>query len=207
MVKDKRERISIFVNLSYLLVNSGVPYLTLSNNVCSQTNGKIVLVIMAGEQGTHIRDDIPTNIALTENQNRHHLAVTLYENTVYRIRIQLDCDSLSSRGLFQPNCNLAQDVNVWIDLNNDGQFDESESRIPQRWPLHSYMPLGIYDLKIDVPTIDGQNTRSGSHRMRVVMKPSEEYRRKCGNTDYSETREYTVNIIPRTTYGGNTILF
>jgi hypothetical protein len=162
---------------------------------------------MAGEQGTHIRDNIPTNILLRENQNRHHLAVSLHESATYRIRIQLDCEPKSSRGPLQRNCNLAQDVSVWIDLNNDGKYDETESRIPHRWPLHSTMPLGIYDLKIDIPGVDGQYIRSGSHRMRVVVKPSEEYQRKCGNTDYSETREYTVNIIPRTTYGGNILFF
>jgi hypothetical protein len=156
---------------------------------------------MAGEQGTHIRDNIPTTTALRDTQNRHHLAVSLHEGTTYRLRIQLDCDPRSSRASLQPNCNLAQDVNVWIDLNNDGRFDDSESRVPHRWPLHSTMPLGIYDLKINVPNVDGQYTRVGSHRMRIVMQPSEEYRKKCGRTDYSETREYTVNIIPRTTYG------
>jgi hypothetical protein len=38
------------------------------------------------------------------------------------------------------------------------------------------------------------------------VKPREEYRRKCGATDYSETREYTINIISRTTQGGNTLV-
>jgi hypothetical protein len=162
---------------------------------------------MAGEKGTHIRDDIPTNTALSENQNRHHLAVTLNENTVYRLRIQLDCRSYSSKGPSESNCNLAQDVNVWIDLNNDGQFDQTETRVPHRWPLYSSMPLGIYDFEISIPVINEYNMRSGEHRMRIVVTPSEEYRRKCGHTDYSETREYTVNIVPKaTTYGGNMLL-
>ncbi|CAF1003553.1 unnamed protein product, partial [Didymodactylos carnosus] len=157
---------------------------------------------MAGEQGTQIRDNTPANTVPSQNQNRHHLAVTLYENAMYRLRIQLDCPQRSARGPFDKNCNLAQDVNVWIDLNNDGRYDEAESRVPYRWPLHGSMPLGIYDLEINIPIIDGQSTKSGSHGMRIVVMPSEEYRRKCGNTDYSETQEFTVNIILAVTRGG-----
>jgi hypothetical protein len=178
--------------------------MTLRDDVCSLTNGKIVLVIMAGEQGTHIRDDISTNTLMSENQNRHHLAVTLNENTNYRLRIQLKCNQHLRGDSFENDCNLAQDVNVWIDLNNDGRFDEAESRVPHRWPLLSSISLGIYDFEIHIPVIDRQIIQSGPHRMRVVVKSSEEYRRKCGATDYSETREYTINIISRATLGGNT---
>jgi hypothetical protein len=40
--------------------------------------------------------------------------------------------------------------------------------------------------------------------MRIVITPSDEYRKKCGNSgDASETREYTVNILPRTAFRGN----
>lgn len=161
---------------------------------------------MTGELGTHIRDDTPMNTFVGENQNRHHLAVTLYENTVYRIRIQLDCDRPSSKGSYDINCNLAQDVNVWIDHNNDGTYDETESHVANRWPLHNSMGLGIYDLDISIPSINEWNMKAGTHRMRVVVMPSEEYHRKCGRSDYKEIREYTFNIIPRvavaTTYGG-----
>jgi hypothetical protein len=182
-------------------VDTGVPFLALSDNACSQNNAKIVFVIMTGQLGTHIRDDTPMNTVVRDNQNRHHLAVTLYENTIYRIRIQLDCDRPSSRGQYDLNCNLAQDVNVFIDLNNDGIFDATETRVHHRWPLHNSMGLGIYDLDIPIPVIDGLAMKSGTHRMRVVVMPSEEYHTKCGQTDYKEVREYTVNVIPRTTYG------
>ncbi|CAF4634972.1 unnamed protein product [Rotaria sp. Silwood2] len=159
---------------------------------------------MAGEQGSHIRDDTPLNTVIREDHNRHHMAVTLYENTIYRIRIQLDCDERSARASFKLSCNLAQDVNVLIDLNGDGIFDESESHVPHRWPLRSTMTIGIYDLEIPVPSINERSMRSGTHLMRVVVKSSDEYIRKCGKSDYSETREYTVNIIPKATYSGAT---
>jgi len=175
-----------------------VPYIPLKDNVCSQTNAKIVLVIMTGELGTHIRDDTPMNTFLGTNQNRHHLGVTLYDNTIYRIRIQLDCDRSSSRASYDTNCNLAQDVNVWIDLNNDQTFDQTEISVSPRWPLRNSMGLGIYDYELVIPPIDGQNLRTGAHRVRIVLTPSEEYQDKCGRTDKKEVREYTFNIIPRT---------
>ena len=179
------------------VVETGVPSVPLNDNACSQTNSKIVLVIMTGELGTHIRDDTPMNTLVGANQNRHHLAVTLYDSTIYRIRIQLDCDRPSSKGSYDINCNHAQDVNVYVDFNNDGVYDDSESRVAPRWPLQNSIGLGIYDLNIEIPSIDGQLLRSGAHRVRVVVKPSEEYRRKCGKTDYEEVREYTFNVIPR----------
>lgn len=152
---------------------------------------------MTGEIGTHIRDDTPLNTLIGDNQNRHHLAVTLYENTVYRIRIQLDCDRPSSKGSYDINCNLAQDVNIFIDHNNDGKFDDSESHVPHRWPLLNSMGLGIYDLDVSIPSINDWNMKAGAHRMRVVVMPSEEQNRKCGRTGSQEVREYTFNIIPR----------
>jgi hypothetical protein len=161
---------------------------------------------MAGEQGTEIRDNILTNTLLKENQNRHHLAVTLYDSTIYRLRIQLDCDQHAGGGLPDINCNLVQDVNVLIDFDNDQRFEDAESRVPHRWPLRNPLLLGIYDFEIEIPVIDGHNTKSGQHRMRIVVVPSEEYRRKCGNTDYHETREYTVNIIPMVPRRGNILL-
>ena len=162
---------------------------------------------MAGEQGSHIRDDVLSNVVIRENQNRHHLSVTVHENTIYRLRVQLDCDPYASRGSNPKTCNLAQDVNVWIDLNNDGIYQVEESRVPNRWPLYSSMPLGIYDFEIVIPPIDRQSSRSDSHKMRIVVTSSEEYRRKCGRTDSSETREYIVNIIPRSISGLTHLLF
>ena len=152
---------------------------------------------MAGEKGTHIRDDTPINTVIRENQDRHHMGITLKEGTNYRLRIQLDCDDMSSRGPLKPDCNLAQEVNVFLDLNSDGRYDDSESRTPDRWQLRSSVPLGLYDYEIAVPAINEFYTKLGSHGMRIVVKPSNEYYQKCGKTEYNEVRDYTVQIIPR----------
>ncbi|CAF1027283.1 unnamed protein product [Adineta steineri] len=164
-------------------VDVGGPYLQLSDAVCTQTNAHIVLVIMAGVDGTQIRDDTRNNTRISEYQNRHHMAVSVYENTNYRIRIQLDCNPASSRGPLNNYCNLAQDVDVLIDLNDDGHYDQSESFIPHRWPLRSSIPLGLYDHELAIPASTDSYRRTGTHHMRIVVKPSEEYNAKCGHTD------------------------
>lgn len=182
------------------LDNYRIPSVALSGSVCSQNNPKIALVLMAGEQGTQIRDNLKRENPLREGQNRHHQLITLYENTKYRIRIQLDCFPHGKGGYPSYNCNVIQDVNVLIDLNKDERFDERESRIPSRWPLHSSIALGIYDLEISIPGIDDRDVRSGAYRMRIIVTPSEDYRRTCGNSNYREVRDYTVNIQPRVFY-------
>jgi hypothetical protein len=157
---------------------------------------------MAGERGTQIRDDIYKNTLINDSHHRHHMSVTIYENTIYLLRIQLDCSWQLNNDLFEKGCNLAQDVNVWIDINNDGIFDPSEVRAPHRWPVTSYMPEGIYDIQISIPNIDQSYTKSQRHQMKIVVMQNENYRRICDRDDYNETREYTINIIPRIKYLG-----
>jgi len=185
-----------------LLVDSKLPIIKLSDNVCSLPNAKLALVIMAGEQGTEIRDNILSTHVLRDSQNRHHLSVKLYESTIYRLRVTLDCHPRPSGGLPDLSCNLMQDVNVLIDLNNDQQFDEQETRIAQRWPLRSTMPLGIYDFEIEIPSIYQSRISQNLHRMRIVVKSTEDYYKKCGRTDFQDTREYNVDILPRVAHRG-----
>lgn len=177
--------------------------MVLNNIVCSAHLGKIVLVILAGEHRTQIRDDPSAGVVLTSNSRNHQSqTVVLYEDTVYQLRIQLDCSRLWSSDTFEHSCSLAYDVNVWIDLNGDGNLDSSESVAPYQWPLNSYTPQGIYDLQLYIPVIDGNKTRTGPHRMQLVVTMSDQYRRKCGNNDHKETREYTVSIVPITRRAG-----
>jgi hypothetical protein len=183
------------------------PYMVLNNIVCSPHVGKIILVIMAGEHRTQIRDDSLTRAVLGTNyQNQPDLTIVLYENTVYLLRIQLDCSRQWSSDSVDHNCNLAYDVNVWIDLNDDDIFDSSENAAPFRWPLNSYTPQGVYDLQISIPVIDARRTKTGPHRMQLVVMMSDQYRRKCGNNDFKETREYTVSIVPNTRPPGKELL-
>lgn len=170
--------------------------------MCLTDFPKIILVIMAGEKGTQIRDDIPRNSLMNNHRSRHHMSVTLFEHTIYLIRIQLDCATQLPTDLTRPGCNLAQDVTVAIDLNDDGRFDESEIGSPYRWPVTSYMTEGVYDLQIYVPSLDTNYLTNGHHRMRIIIAPSEYYIRTCGYSNYNETREYSLSIIPKMKYAG-----
>jgi hypothetical protein len=175
----------------------------LSNLVCSLNIGKIIIVVMAGEHRTQIRDDpLGRDIASRYDQNQQHLAIILYEDTVYLLRIQLDCSGQWSSESYGTNCNLAHEVNVWIDLNGDDRFDDSENASPFRWPINSYTPQGVYDLQIYIPIIDSNRMKPGPYRMRLVVTLNEQYGRKCDKSNYKETRDYTVSIVPNTRQPG-----
>ncbi len=175
------------------------PYESLNKIVCSAQVSKILLVVMAGEHRTQIRDDPSTRAMVSGNTpNQQHQTIILYENTVYLLRIQLDCSREWNSGANEYNCYLLYDVNVWIDLNDDGTFDSSENASPFRWPINSYTPKGVYDLQIYIPIIDERKTRSGPHRMQLVVTMTEQYRGKCANIDYRESRDYTVSIVSNT---------
>lgn len=158
---------------------------------------------MAGEYRTQIRDD-PSTKAVMNRDNRYerHLTIVLYEDTVYLLRIQLECNRLRGRDYYRTNCTLPYDIYASIDLNNDGNFADSENASPYRWPIASYIPEGIYDLQLYVPVIDGREIRSGPHRMRLAVSLDEQYRQKCGNNYFTETREYNVTIVRYNTRPG-----
>lgn len=170
--------------------------LTLPNPLCSQPFGRVVLVLMAGERGTEIRDDQRSSSTTLNHDasSRHHLSVTLYEHTIYLLRVQLDCNGQLQSDLFENGCNLAQDVHLWL--------DGKENRDPYRWPVSSYMVQGIYDLPLYVPPIDQRGWNERQHRLRIVVTPNDHHRSICGDHDRNETREYSVKSIPRHGYVG-----
>jgi hypothetical protein len=167
--------------------------------------GKITLVQLTGEGGTRIQDDVRINAASNDDQYRQYLTVTLYEDTTYRLNVQFDCNGQRLRNS-KNNCDPSQIVNVWIDFN-DNEYDDRESRVLNRIQANRNTPRNTYDLDLYIPVIDNRNTKSGIHRMRLTVTASEEYQRDCGAIDNKETREYTVNIIPKATYAGKSSLF
>ncbi|CAF4799195.1 unnamed protein product, partial [Rotaria sp. Silwood2] len=74
--------------------------------MCSLTPARIMFVQMAGQQSTKIRDETPTDVAISNYEIRHHITVTLYENSVNKMRIQLDCAQNSSDDLLDDSCSL-----------------------------------------------------------------------------------------------------
>jgi hypothetical protein len=179
--------------------------MVLKKSLCSLNLGKIALVQMTGEHGSYIRDDVQTNGISNNEQNRQHITVTLYEDTTYRLHVQFYCDRQSSRDSFQSSCDLSQNVKAWIDFNDNGYDDDGESRVSTRSLSNNYKAGGTHDVEIYVPYIDDSNTKNGPHRMRLTVIPSEEYQRDCGIIEYPETRDYTIDIVPKARYPGKSL--
>ena len=194
----------IYPDCPFLLfsVTATSPPETIRTLICSPTSGNIRLVLIGGEQQTYIRDGTPANTAISGYENRHPLAVTLFGDTVYLVRILLNCPSIYGGDSLATDCYLAHHVDVSIDLNDDGKFDQSENQVHRRTPIDSESLEHGYDLQIIIPVIDGTYTKAGPHRMRLTLMRSEAYRRECNDAGYSETRHYIVNIIPRKTCPG-----
>ena len=121
--------------------------------------------------------------------------MTLYESTVNVLNIQLNCVQNNDD---KYSCSRTYHIYLWIDLNNNGKFDEMENRIHQRSLIHSEKAKNTYNLEISIPHIDGINNKGGLHRMRLTLMPTEIYRKQCRRSHYSETRQYKVNIIEKT---------
>lgn len=179
-----------------------VPPLKKGNSDCSVGPARIMLISMLGHQDTEIRDRTPANAAISDSQNQRHSNVTLYENSVNVLRMQLDCGQQPRDELVNDSCSLTYHINVWIDLNDDGTLDDFENRVIHRSLVSSQGQRGLYDLEVCVPAIDGTHTKAGRHRMHLSLMPNEDYRRACGSVDYRETREYTVHVIPKATCEG-----
>ena len=197
---DLREKCLLFIG------TAEGPSLLASNPICSIRPARIMLVSMTGHQNTEIRDQAPANAVISDNQNRHLIDVTLYESSVNVLRVQLDCAQQSDNDLLNDSCSLTYHINVWIDLNDDGKFDDLESRAHHPLLISSQGQHGTYHLEICIPPIDDTNTKVGRHRMYLSLVPSDDYRKACSSIDFSEIREYTVNIIRKATCEGKICL-
>ncbi|CAF1296948.1 unnamed protein product, partial [Didymodactylos carnosus] len=167
-------------------VDIATPYMVLKSR-CALCINKIGLVQMAGEYGSRIQDDTRTNAILNDAR---YLTVTVYEETMYQLHVQLDCGGQPGGDPSDNPCSRSLSVSVWIDFDNNG-LDDAESRALRRSWSNNDIPNGAYDLGIHIPSIDGRNTKSENHRMRLTVMPTEEYQRDCGNIGYKETRDYT----------------
>lgn len=182
------------------------PPIVIKTLSCSTTPGKIKLVLIGGELETYIRDDTSTNTAASGYYNRQNLVVTLFGDTIYLIRVYLDCPAPYGIDSVGNDCNLAHHMDAWIDLNDNGKFDEFENRVHHRLPIDAETSVHGYDLQVSIPVIDATHLAAGQHRMRIGVMRSEAYRANCDDSGYSETREYTVNIIPRKMCRGKIVL-
>ena len=88
-----------------------------------------------------------------------------------------------------------EDVRIWIDLNNDGIFDSTETVTEIQG-----LDTGINNFSFSIPYfID-----SGQHRMRVRMVytlPPNQIN-PCGFNYYGETEDYELNVLPLASCSG-----
>jgi len=165
-------------------------------------------VKLFGEQRTEINDEVRTCNSVNNYNDRSNLVVTLFDNMVYTLRIELYCvQQYGYENLYRKDpsflatsCNNIYYVDVWIDFNNDGIFDESKEQILSRNRYEDSRRATEYDLSIAIPKIDGRNYLDGQHRMRIVLTSDKKNRKPCQNTGYGEARDYTVQIIPKSMY-------
>ena len=147
---------------------------------------------------THIRDDTRTNIANSDYERQYRDTITMFADAAYLLRLRLACPQSLDSNFYESDCTLAHHVDIFIDLNNDGIFDQSENRIYRRSLIDTETPENTFDLQISIPPINAiNNNNAGTHRMQVRLTRSESYQNQCGKNEHSEIREYTVNIIPR----------
>lgn len=87
-----------------------------------------------------------------------------------------------------------QFVSVWIDLNDNFEFEPSER-------LLTDFPLGVagtlYQAEIFIPAV----ATEGQHRLRARTNWDGSSADPCATYDYGETEDYTVNIITGTLLG------
>jgi hypothetical protein len=165
-------------------------------------------VSLSGERSTEIRDGIKKCNSVDNYNDRSDQVATLYDNSAYTLRIELYCVQQwgnensynEDSSYFETMCRNPHYLDVWIDFNNDGVFDESSERIVSSDWYGDDRRTNQYDLSITIPNINGRNHLDGQHRMRIVLTQDGRYRKPCQNTGYGEARDYTVQIVRKPGY-------
>jgi hypothetical protein len=178
--------------------------------VCSAGNHGISLVKLFGEQRTEINDEMQQCSSSNNYNDRSNLVVTLFDSMVYTLRVELYCVQQQQQqdyenaynqasSWIETSCDQAHYVDVWMDFNNDGIFDENKEQLYSSNWYKGGQRTTVYDLSIVIPKIDGSYLLDGQHRMRIVLTPDERSRKPCDNTGYGEVRDYTLQINPKPT--------
>jgi hypothetical protein len=175
------------------------------NLACSDGHGAIFSVKMYGEQGTQLDDAAQQCSSANNYRDQRDLAVTLFDDTTYTLRIELFCVQRWGYGnsysrdssLFDTICTRAQYLDLWIDFNNDGMFDEVNERLTSA-DRHGDTDRRVqHDVSIDIPKLSSGAYVGGQHRMRIVLSQDERNRRPCYSSGYGEARDYLVQIISK----------
>lgn len=77
------------------------------------------------------------------------------------------------------------DIGIWIDFNQDGEFGEEENLV-----CEMNNSQGVFDFDITVP----EDAELGMTRMRLRVKYWEDGCEPCGSSTWGETEDYSVEI-------------
>lgn len=170
---------------------------------CALHLNRIGLVQMDGDDNSNIQDDIRAFI--NNGQYRRAFILTVYEDSVHKLHVQLDCGGhLGERSSDSP-CSNSLSVHIWIDFNSNRQDDEESRLLHRSWSTNE-ISTGTYDLDVYIPAIDDRTTQIGQHTMQIIVVPSHEYQNECGTVDYSEKKYYTLNIVRKPRHIGKSVL-
>jgi hypothetical protein len=134
---------------------------------------------LIGELGTQIYD-LATNCSALSYDNRTQESVSLYESTNYTAQASTQYTG------------GGEQLAIWIDFNNDFQFESSEQV--------AYQPLNLTyntNVMVAIPS-SSQGATIGVHRMRATLAYSAVPNPFGTSSPYDETHDYTVNILSST---------
>ena len=160
-----------------------------------------------GEQNSEINDQTKQCAASDNYNDRRNLVVTLFDDTTYTLQIELYCaqqwgfDNSDQPDSFlsETTCDHKNYLDVWIDYDNNGVFDEYTERITTSNGYDDGYQTR-FDLSINVPQIDRRNSVDGSRQMRIILRQDDQNRKPCYNTGYGEARDYTIQIRSKPDY-------
>jgi hypothetical protein len=142
---------------------------------CNSFGDDINNFILIGELGTQIFD-LATNCSVNSYDNRTQESVSLYENTNYTAQVSNQFGS-------------GEHLAIWIDFNNDFQFESSEQVAAQ-----TFSSTSNTNVNVAIPS-SSLGATTGVHRMRATLAFSATPN-PCGTSStYGETHDYTVNIL------------
>jgi hypothetical protein len=170
--------------------------------ICSAGSAAIFSLELFGEENTRIQDEMTRCSPRNNYEDQDHLNVKFFANKMYTLRMRLYCVEPWNHGhsygqdssSIETNCNVDHYLDVWIDMNNDGRFDDVKERFIHNDNSNRVHIKQDYTLSIVIPEIDTASYVGDLHRMRVVLTRDDKNRKPCYNNGYGEVRDYMVHI-------------
>ena len=179
------------MKLCYRLDRTRTKHCLPNNLICSTGDVALFSIELSGDQNTRIQDSMTRCSARNNFEDQTHMTVKLSTKMTYKLQIRLHC--VESWNM-EHQCDVSHYINVWLDLNNDGQFDDKQEQILQSSNrIHGTIKQD-YTLSISIPKVNERPYNGKPHRMRVVLARDEKTCKPCYNHGHGEARDYTIYI-------------